>query len=158
MYYKWVHYREASKYMELTLGKKPWILKDHKLISNIITDNIINDNIINDSYKQLKIYGYWISKEFLPNMYLKLNNYREDGIECNFRGLIAMFRIHKKSGKTFITIGYDNYKYLDLIIDGIYRYNKMIISGKGILRNYIKTNKKVNLNSNGLLVTDINLD
>jgi DNA polymerase III alpha subunit len=152
MYYKWVHYREASQYMELTLGKKPWILKDNKLISN--TNDKLN---IIDSYKQLKMYGYWISKEFLPNMYLKLNNSREDGIECNFRGLVAMFRIHKKSGKTFITIGYDNYKYVDLIIDGICRCS-YIVSGKGILRNYIKSNKKVNLNSNGLLITDIHLD
>lgn len=142
MYAKWVHYREASKYIEL------------KLSNNLQSNNNMHSN----PFSQLKEYGYWISKEFLPNMYLKIGNAREDGFECTFRGLIAMFRIHKKSGKTFITIGYDNYRYVDLIIDEIYKYHNIIICGKGILRNYIKNNKKLNLNSNGLLINVIHIE
>jgi len=117
-----------------------------------------------DSYEQLKLFGYWTSHNFIDNMYLKIdkNINTEKGIYIFFRGLIACGRnlIRRINGrmvrKTFITIGYDNGKYLDLTLDSyIPFYNFNIVTGTGYLRNYLKFDnkpQKINLESNGLMV------
>ena len=81
----------------------------------------------NDFYK----YGYWIGKKFLPEMYCK----KKEGLYY-FNGIIATYRKYKRKQRqcTYVTIGYDNGKYLDLIFEGtINLYNKNCISGVGEL-------------------------
>ena len=163
-YRKWVHYREAfCSGLELTIGEPIWKIKNNKLISNKSISRFKNDNI-NDYFK----YGYWIGKDFLPDMYctteikLGIKYYTKRGIEkykfidmkdkdkyedlleikkINFRGLVATGRgfkdkNNKKNKKiTFITLGYDNNKYIDIILYGHYPLSKIhCIEGIGILK------------------------
>ena len=89
------------------------------------------------------------------------NNYK--GLGVKFRGLIACGRYFNRRinakyvRKTFITIGYDNGKFVDLVIDSYARFTDyLIISGFGHIRNYLKAdssntkNYVINLESNGL--------
>lgn len=79
----------------------------------------------------VKYKDIWTSKEFLPDMYLKYLS-KEDKTVV-FRGLIATGRIYKKK-VTFITIGYNNKKYINLNIQGqVFFYDKKIVSGCGKL-------------------------
>ena len=97
-YKKWVYFAEAKKAgIRLTLGRRPWILKDDKLISiyenpknkrkknktesqNITSFSKLkkvkksNDNRFSDdeSINQLKNYGYWVSRKFIQGMYLNI--------------------------------------------------------------------------------------
>jgi len=106
---KWVHFREAKKAgIELTLGKRPWSLKNNKLICSDMQMKLVNDPV--RDYFQ---YGYWISEEFLPNMYAEYyqgipqptkRRKRKDGTEyipepitepqsmVRFRGIVACGR------------------------------------------------------------------
>ena len=151
-YRKWVHFREAKKAgLKLSLGKKPWYLVDNELRSEKSIYPLFNN-----SYEQLSKYGYWISDDFLPGM-----NYQEywtkltkrhtkamvekfniKDFENNkimyakFKGLVATGRVHKKeNGKgfiTFLTVGYDDGKYIDLVIYGVHKVSKIFtISGYG---------------------------
>ena len=87
------------------------------------------------------------------------------GLGVKFRGLVACGRYFNRRingkyvRKTFITIGYDNGKYVDLTIDSYARFTEnLIISGFGNIRNYLRAdfkNKKnniINLESNGLTI------
>lgn len=114
-----------------------------------------------ESIEQLKIFGYWTSHKFLPGLYLDIynDNQTDKGIYVKFKGLIACGRIFNKKinnkyvKKTFITIGYDNSKYVDLIINNIRIFSYYnFIEGTGYIRNYMKNNKKINLQSNSLMI------
>lgn len=140
MYRRWVHVREAINNGVEIDGKKE-------------LDNITH----------FYSYGYWIKKDFIDkNMFVniiddeKINNKNNKyETDCEFRGLIACSRWYKKYNKkikkydllTFITIGYQNNVYIDLIVKNwIGLKNKNICSGKGklILDNgyaSIKTNE-----------------
>jgi len=64
-YRKWVHFREAKKAgIELTLGKRPWSIRNDKLICSDMQMKLVEDPV--RDYFQL---GYWISDQFLPGMY-----------------------------------------------------------------------------------------
>ena len=57
-----------------------------------------------------------------------------------FKGLIATYRKYKrkKCNLTFVTIGYDNGKYLDISINGnVNLYNKDVIEGHGKFSNHM---------------------
>ena len=64
-YRKWVHFREAKKAgIELTLGKRPWHLRNNKLMCSDMQMKLVDDPV--RDYFQ---FGYWISNDFLPGMY-----------------------------------------------------------------------------------------
>ena len=159
MYKQWVHFNQAkSSGIKLTLGKRPWILKKNTLISKNNYSNNIKDNIRIKRNKldnvkmltikqaedkspqfQFKNFGYWTSKEFMPDMYLLISTENIHPLKVKFKGLIACGRIyHKYDGRTFLTIGYDNNRFLDITIKGIAPYHKYhFVEGEGYLQNYL---------------------
>ncbi len=118
MYRDWVHIREG-----LLSGLK------------------INGEKELDNIKHFYKYGYWISDDFIDeNMYVDITNNKT--LQCNFRGLIATSKFYKKYNKntkkydyvTFLTIGYKNSIYIDIIIKKwISIKGKNICSGSGKL-------------------------
>jgi hypothetical protein len=164
-YRKWVHYNEAkTSGIELCAGKKPYKLKENRLIS---LGGEKKSSKIEDPIQQYKTYGFWITPEFLPNMYLEIIDddipLLENQYAVKFRGVIAIGRVNNKNkynynkqdeSITFVTIGYDNGKYIDLTIKKtcpFYYYD--IIEGEGLLTSY--DNKKVSFsrNTNKIMVT-----
>jgi hypothetical protein len=119
MYREWVHIREA-------------------ICSGV---RISCDDSL-DSITHFYKYGFWLGKDFIdPNMYVNIIN--EKNLFCEFRGLIACSKYYKKYNNqkksydliTFITIGYSNQKYIDLIIKGWIKTSfKNICSGNGKLK------------------------
>jgi len=150
-YRKWVHYNEAK-----TAGVK---LKPPKKVKEII----------DDTNKQYLEYGYWLTSNFIENCYLTISEddfIRSENEYCvKFRGLIATGRVNKnntynygKKGCTFITVGYDNGKYIDVTIDKIvYFYPYDIVEGEGILSSYDNKKVKFNRNTNKILATSYKL-
>jgi len=62
---KWVHFREAKKSgIQLTLGRRPWFLKNNKLMCKDVQLKLVEDPI--RDYWQ---FGYWTTEDFLPGMY-----------------------------------------------------------------------------------------
>ena len=164
-YRKWVHYNEAKTAgIELCAGKKPYKLKENRLIS---LGGEKKSSKIEDPIQQYKTYGFWITPEFLPNMYLEIIDddipLLENQYAVKFRGVIAIGRVNNKNkynynekdeSITFVTIGYDNGKYIDLTIKKtcpFYYYD--IVEGEGLLTSY--DNKKVSFsrNTNKIMVT-----
>jgi len=164
-YRKWVHYNEAkTSGIELCAGKKPYKLKENRLIS---LGGEKKSSKIEDPIQQYKTYGFWITPEFLPNMYLEIIDddipLLENQYAVKFRGVIAIGRVNNKNkynynkqdeSITFVTIGYDNGKYIDLTIKKtcpFYYYD--IVEGEGLLTSY--DNKKVSFsrNTNKIMVT-----
>ena len=125
MYKRWVHYCEAKKSnLNLVIGSPPWIIKNNTL-SNGPHQMTLFNNPKSEFYK----YGYWVDNKFLSGMYCK----KKDNI-ISFKGIVATYRKYKRNRHscTYITIGYDNGKYLDLIFNNIISvYNKNCIEGKG---------------------------
>jgi DNA polymerase-3 subunit alpha len=86
-------------------------------------------------------YGYWIKENFIDgDMYVEIIDDKK--LTCEFRGLIACSRFYKKYNKktnkydfiTFITIGYKNSVYIDIIVKKwIATKNKNVCSGTGRL-------------------------
>ena len=119
MYRTWVHARQG-----LLSGLK---IKGDEKLSNL-----------DHFYK----YDYWIGTDFIDsNMYVNIIDDRK--LSCEFRGLIACYRFYKKYNNytkkydyvTFITIGYKNDVYIDIIVKkwiGI--KNKNVCSGEGFLK------------------------
>jgi DNA polymerase III alpha subunit len=117
MYRKWVHYREAKcSGLELTYGSPPYVLKIKNDIPKLVSKNktmlqtFLIEPVKND-ITDFRKYGYWLSNSFFPTCYMKRNV-----LEIKFRGLIAIGRVLYKNNVTFITVGYDNQKYLELVI------------------------------------------
>ena len=94
-----------------------------------------------DKIKHYYKYGYWLGKDFIDdNMYV--NIVCENKLDCEFRGLIACSRWYKKYNKkirkydyvTFVTIGYKNLTYIDIILKGwVSLKSKNICNGIGKL-------------------------
>ena len=134
---RWVHFREAKNSgLKLYLGKKPWRIVYNRLLGSEMQSKLKTNDL--EEYFQ---YGYWTGDNFLPGMYFEE---KEDG-KCRFRGLIATgrpYRVHdKEKGKrrgrmiTFVTIGYDNGKYIDLVMNGGTSIHKRhFIEGTGIVK------------------------
>jgi DNA polymerase-3 subunit alpha len=121
MYKKWVHVRQG-------------LLSGLKILGDDTLPNIEH------FYK----YGYWIKEDFIdPDMYVKITDKKKS--LCEFRGLIASYRFFKKYNKdtkkndfvTFITIGYMNDLYIDIIVKKwIAIKNRNVCSGNGIFKSY----------------------
>ena len=129
-YRKWTHYREAY-----CSGVD---LKKYTKCSNTVKPE-----------KAYFIQGFWNTDNFLDNMYLKFDgnilkkgNEEKKEVTVKFRGLIATYKIFKtcnvlkKKTKskyiTFVTIGYNNQKYIDAVLWGCHKLSKVhCIEGKG---------------------------
>jgi len=166
-YRKWVHYNEAkTSGIELCAGKKPYKLKGNKLIS-------LGKKLekFDDSMKQYKDYGFWISPDFLPNMYLEIIHddipLPENYYSVKFRGLIATGRINNKNkynynkkdeSITFVTLGYKNGKYVDITINKNFPfYHYDIVEGEGILSSYDNKEVYFNRNTNKIIVNNFKM-
>ena len=139
-YRPWVHFREAiNSGLEIKLGYRPWKLEsDGKTLYSVNSKKTKGDIKITNKNLQYKIFGYWNHKEFLDDMYVKVINQKSSLVE--FRGLIAIGKYHRKKvqGKyeyvTFVTIGYKNGYYVDLVLNksrSISEYD--IIKGTGTI-------------------------
>lgn len=120
MYRKWVHIREA-----ICSGVK------------ISCDDTLDD--LTHFYK----YGFWLGNEFIDSQRMYVNIIDDNKKTCEFRGLIATSKYYKKFNSktktydlvTFITIGYSNQIYIDLVVKGwIKTKHQNICSGKGKLK------------------------
>lgn len=119
MYRSWVHIREA-----ICSGVK------------ITCDDSL------DSISHFYKYGFWLGPNFIdPNMFVNIKN--DSTLLCEFRGLIGASKYYKKYNPisksydliTFITIGYSNSKYIDLIVKGWVRTSSQnICSGSGKIK------------------------
>lgn len=129
MYRNWVHIREG-----INNGLK---IKGEEELDNI---------------KHFYKYGYWISENFLDeNMYVDIIENKK--FKCVFRGLIASSRFYKKFNVnkkkydyvTFITIGYKNSVFIDIVVKKwISTKGKNIFSGSGFIN--IKNNDYATIN------------
>jgi len=129
MYRDWVHIREG-----INNGLK---IKGEEELDNI---------------KHFYKYGYWIDKEFIDkNMYVDINENKK--LKCTFRGLIASSKFYKKYNinkkkydyVTFITIGYKNSVFIDIVVKKwISTKGKNICSGCGTVN--IKNNDYATIN------------
>ena len=142
MYKKWVHYCEAKKAgLKLVLGSPPWNINNDRLLNKCYQTKLFSNKI--QEYKQ---YGYWTDPKFIDGMYYNVKDRKH-----YFKGLIATYRKYKrkKCNLTFVTIGYDNGKYLDISINGnVNLYNKDVIEGYGKFSNHmiqVETYKCINL-------------
>lgn len=129
MYRRWVHIREA-----ICSGVK------------ITCDNTI-DNLTH-FYK----YGFWLGNDFIDSQRMYVNIIDDNKNTCEFRGLIATSKYYKKYNNktksydlvTFITIGYSNQIYIDLVVKGwVKTKHQNICSGKGklkIIKDYVMIN------------------
>ena len=151
MYKNWVHFCEAKKAgLKLTLGRKPWIIKEDTLISVYKSKKGKTSKYQTNlsSEDEFKLYGYWTKKEFLEGMFcevdLKKTRY---GYRVKFRCLIAAGRKYKDC--TFVTLGYANGKYLDCTIPKKVNYYYDGMEGEGYIRGYLNT-YPVNFKDNSL--------
>lgn len=120
MYRKWVHIREA-----ICSGVK------------ITCDNTI------DNFTHFYKYGFWLGNDFIDSQRMYVNMINDYKKICEFRGLIATSKYYKKYNNktksydlvTFITIGYTNQIYIDLVVKGWVKTKyQNICSGKGKLK------------------------
>jgi DNA polymerase III alpha subunit len=147
----WVHYREAAVHFELTHMNKPYRISScgNKLLPLEGGTQLRLFSKYNDDFYKI---GYWCTKEFIPGMYFIINA-SGDKKKVSFRGIVATYRPYydrsnlSKSRKiTFITIGYDNGKYLDIVAQGYYPLSKFpIIKGHGIMEGDYITCEKIKL-------------
>ena len=145
MYDKWVFFRHAvAAGLQLTLGKPPWTIQD---------DVIVGSETYASQGQRLDLqkHGYWIEDQFLDNCYYKEWIGENDKIYVSFRGLVATYRKYtgektNKNGEskqykvTFVTMGYDNDKMLDLVVHGRPQVGRFkIIEGTGIKLTWCNT-------------------
>ena len=151
MYRKWVHFCEAKKAgLKVTLGRKPWIIKDDTLISVYKSKKNKQKQYLSGltSKEQFKLYGYWTSKKFLDDMYCEVDLKKTTkGYKVKFRCLIAAGRKYRDC--TFVTLGYANGKYLDCTINKKVNYYYDGMEGEGYIRGYLNT-YPVNFKDNSL--------
>lgn len=150
----WVHYREAAIHLELTHMNKPYRIskEGNKLLPlDGATQLRLYSKRDEDFYKL----GYWCGQEFMPGMYFIINVVKEKKI-VSFRGMVATYRpyydrssLSKFRKITFITLGYDNGKYIDIVVDGYYPLSKFpIVKGHGEMEGDYIICKKISLERN----------
>ena len=149
-YRRWVHFREAiNSGLKILPGKKPFYLKE-----NVLCPNKIEKKFFKDPRDQLINYGYWVTKEFIPDMYYeeywtnvtkrhKIDNkliIENDKMKyAKFKGIIVTGRGYKKDDNkgyiTFVTIASKDCVYHDLVLYGYHKISKMIcLSGHGKIK------------------------
>lgn len=146
MYEKWVFFRHAvAAGLKLTLGQPPW---------HIVNDTIVGSETYASEGQSIDFakYGYWIEDHFLNGCYYKEWQGEDNKTYVSFKGLVATYRKYTgekrtKNGEaktykvTFVTIGYDNDRMLDLVVHGrppVGRFK--LIEGTGIKLQWCNTN------------------
>lgn len=143
MYAKWVFYRHAvAAGLSLTLGKGPWRLENGVIVCD---DDMMTNGPVSDFYN----HGYWITESFLGGCYCE--EITEDDITyVKFRGLVATYRRYTGERKniknpdaektyqvTFVTLGYDNDKMLDIVLYGRPKIGKFnMVEGIGVKKSW----------------------
>lgn len=135
-YHRWVHYREASCHLKLTHMAKPYkISTDGDRL--IPMSGRIQPRLFSNQREDFLKMKYWIDERFLEGMYYFITNRHEGEKQIvRFRGLVATYRPYKYQGRkiTFITVGYDNSSYIDIIAYGHYPLSKWLaIEGEGLI-------------------------
>lgn len=154
-YRSWVHHREA-----ITAGVDITKYRKNPKID-------ISSNPIEEYFKR----GYWESLEFLPGMFCNVHEEKVFDPKLKkqvkqkkyyFKGLVATSKLYvpdrnikkfednkdlkKSKYLTFITLGYDNSKYIDIVVWGRYNMSKIhCIKGTAIMKDegWILTNRFV---------------
>jgi hypothetical protein len=122
------------------------------------------DNHPSQQLADMKQRGYWLSAEFFPGCYKRIETVKQRKLDkekeyvVHFRGLIATGRIvhNDKEGEesmgvqntvTFLCIGVDNGIFLDLVIHGNKRHllGYALVEGKGKIRR--ETDESVEVSS-----------
>ena len=135
-YRPWVHYREAAIHLGLTHMPKPYKLSGDG--SRLIpVDGKIQPRLFIKPEEDFLRIKYWVGRQFLKDMhYTPLDKKIEGKPVVHFKGLIATYRPYKWNGRkiTFITVGYDNGCYIDLIAYGHFPMGKWIaLEGHGVI-------------------------
>jgi error-prone DNA polymerase len=132
MYRPWVHVQEAkgAGLRFAAFGRGPWRLEGDELHPTHVEAQ-------GNGWYQYNKRGFWISNRFMPGCYCL-----QTGPRFHFKGLIATGRHHTAGGRkiTFLTIGYETGKYLDLVLDGLHQFERYdLVEGEGdILKNSIQ--------------------
>jgi hypothetical protein len=154
-YRKWVHYRSATNTgIKIKYGRGMYTMEDN---SNVTCEK--PENGTNNMIEDYGIYGWWNQYDFLPGMYVEI----EDEIveenkkrvkKVKFKGLIAIYRpyvnttqapnintqnldnnVRSESSSrklTFVSIGTDNNVFYDCVLWGLHKLtNSSIICGNG---------------------------
>ena len=124
-YRKWTHFRAAKK---AGVSLEPY-LKKYKNKLNVV-------DVSSRDISQYLSDGFWTSNKYLPGMYLRIENHpdKKDTKRAYFRGLIATSKLFlsdkkikdregdssKKKNRfvTFITLGIDDNKWIDIVAWG----------------------------------------
>lgn len=146
-YRRWVHWREArTSGLKLTRGLPPYRLGKTRAGEDVILSSsgeqmiLIKDSAPSQVFEDMKKRGYWLSEEFFPGCYKTVKPAPQRKLKkslalaepeylVHFCGLIATGRVVRceTDGEesmatshciTFICIGYENGKYMDLVIHG----------------------------------------
>lgn len=147
-YRKWTHFRAA-------------ICSGVEVNTTPKTQRKSRDKVFytkNTQVNQYFLNGFWKSPEFMTGMYLKFDKnvfipkevreQKKIKINSCFRGLIATYKIFKADSKikakegdvikrknrfiTFVTIGYENDRYIDVVLWGCHKLSKIhCIMGEG---------------------------
>jgi DNA polymerase III alpha subunit len=134
-YRDWVHYREAIRHIPIVNERGPYGFNVDRTSLISINNSSIQTRLFTDNKSDYLKNGFWTGRKFLEGMYYYI---RDDGEKkrAYFCGLIATYRFYRDEGAkiTFVTLGYDNGYYIDLIIDKIMSLSKThFIKGNGIL-------------------------
>ena len=108
---------------------RSWVHKREAQNNGVFLKN--KDYLLSPSDQFLKN-GWWSGQEFIKGCTLE---YAEEG-RYIFRGVVANTRTIRRYGKSlkFVTIGYENEKYIDLVINGdVWQGNYKIVEGCGRL-------------------------
>lgn len=134
-YRRWVHWREARcSGLLLTREKGPYRLGKRNGNPAVISTTSQGEQSLlfakqqstaEQNIRDVLQHGYWLSVEFLPNCGVwkasqpKITSFFSSShrTDVRFRGIIATGRVVRRDGVvTLLTIGYDNQKYVDLVI------------------------------------------
>lgn len=140
-YNRWVWYRDAkiNGKIELSFSLRrfpEWDIIKNKLVEK--DSNKYQTLIHSDKFsieEQFNRFGYWLNNQFYPNCYFEKN-----GKTCFFKGLIAIGK--RTKDVTYLTIGYDNDKFLDLVVSKSIDWGEInLIEGVGeIIKNNLNQN------------------
>ena len=137
-YRKWTHFREAynsgailDKYMKCDRnlpGEKQYFAQGFWNTPNFLKNMYIKFDEYSNLDEALESIN---NKDKEPN-YDEEGRLIKEKINVKFRGLIATYKIFKSCNKlsnkskfiTFVTIGYDNCKYIDLVLWGCHKLSK----------------------------------
>lgn len=131
-YRNWVYWREARRAgWRLTLCQKPYYAEGDQIMGRPLATS--KTSVPKSPLQQLKTYGYWKAPYFIPGCYLYLSI---DKTRARFCGIIATGRTISRGGRSmsFLTIGYEDGCYLDLVVSSVTYSKYWICEGEGPIK------------------------